>query len=879
MDDEKFAQLLQVQQKQQEQITQVLQLLQQTVSANSNNVREQNETRNSNTQLDIIKHFKCDKFNPDITNPETYIDYFESKCKLWGESALNIQKQLLFSCLSPETYQELKISFQNSIPNFDSQIYENIKTNFLNLYRTKRTRYRALTDFWNCTRKPNESIEHYANTLKEISRDCGYEGEFLDRQLRDRFATGLNHKQLEIELKQKWPDLLNINSNGTLSETTFAQIFYVAQSREIAEKDTIDNEQHNIKSITDNHLQKLQYNQCKRCGSKSRHALNKCKAQDHICEECGIVGHFGKCCIKSGKASLTKSRKTNKAKSTSHKKRKTKNKKLQKIEKNDSLTSDTYESTETDYSTDEDDDLINNVKSISSQNKRIDVLINDKKCTMDWDPGSAYSIISTHFWRLIGSPLLSKGPKLRAYGNFKLRAKGLANVTVTLNGESKLLNVVVIKKAKPMLFGLEWSEIFNMKFPNFVYSIKQDSTITLKSIIDKHENLFNEELGRVKSFKVNIHIKPDAKPIHIPARPIKFGIKNNVETELKRLEETGIISEINPNDTAIEWATPTVNVLKSNGKVRICGDYRSTINPVLIQQNHPVPLFDHLRKQLANGDKFSKIDLKDAYLQFEISPKSKKYLVISTHKGYFKYNRMPFGISTAPGIFQRALEKLLEDINGVAVYFDDIAITGSNDKEHLHTLNLVFSKLEQEGYKVNIKKCSFLQPSIEYLGHTIDKNGIRPTQDKLQAISKAPDPSNVKELKSFLGFVNFYERFVPHLHGMCADLHKLTSKHYRWKWSDHERTIFNKVKKSIIQAKSLVAFDDSKPLFLACDASEKGVGAVLFHKNNTSEMPIAFASRKLQKSEMKYSVIDREALAFFLHLKSLTNILEVINLL
>ncbi|KAA5557014.1 hypothetical protein F3G48_33115, partial [Pseudomonas aeruginosa] len=195
------------------------------------------------------------------------------------------------------------------------------------------------------------------------------------------------------------------------------------------------------------------------------------------------------------------------------------------------------------------------------------------------------------------------------------------------------------------------------------------------------------------------------------------------------------------------------------------------------------------------------------------------------------------------------------------VYFDDIAIAGKDLSEHLQTLSIVFDRLQNAGLKVNLKKCNFLQNQIEYLGHIIDKHGIHPTKSKIDAITKAPAPSNAKELRSFLGLVNFYERFVPHLHGICSDLHDLTSKKNRWRWTDHENRIFEDTKKCITTSQPLIAFDEKRPLYLACDASEKGLGAVLFHKDSNIEQPIAFASRKLRPAEMKYSVIDREALA------------------
>ncbi|KAA5551091.1 hypothetical protein F3G12_18875, partial [Acinetobacter baumannii] len=137
-----------------------------------------------------------------------------------------------------------------------------------------------------------------------------------------------------------------------------------------------------------------------------------------------------------------------------------------------------------------------------------------------------------------------------------------------------------MKNAKPMLFGLHWSEVFEMEFPKPVYSIKP---MTLKQILDNNVQLFDGKLGKVNIYYVNIHVKPEAEPIHLPARPIKFSMKKNIEREIDRLISEGIVEKVDPNITPIEWATPTVNILKSTGEVRICGDYRTTLNPVLIK--------------------------------------------------------------------------------------------------------------------------------------------------------------------------------------------------------------------------------------------------------------------------------------------------------
>ena len=253
---------------------------------------------------------------------------------------------------------------------------------------------------------------------------------------------------------------------------------------------------------------------------------------------------------------------------------------------------------------------------------------------------------------------------------------------------------------------------------------------------------------------------------------------------------------------------------------------------------------------MSGGQKFSKIDLAQAYLQMEVDDDSKKYLTINTTKGLFAYNRLPFGIASAPALFQRAMEQILQGCQGTQVYFDDIMVTGVHDDEHLENLEAVLDKLAAYGLHLRKKKCDFMQPSMEYLGHIVDSEGHHMDTSKVQAVVDAPAPKDVHELKSLLGMVNYYARFVPNLSTALHPLNRLLGKGVQWKWDNSCESAFNKVKSALTSAKVLVHYSADSHLILACDASAYGIGAVISHiMEDGSERPIAFTSRSLTKTE------------------------------
>lgn len=372
------------------------------------------------------------------------------------------------------------------------------------------------------------------------------------------------------------------------------------------------------------------------------------------------------------------------------------------------------------------------------------------------------------------------------------------------------------------------------------------------------------EFSAIKGIQAKLTLKTDTTPVFIRARPVPFKLISLVDQELESLEKAGVIEKI----TTSSWAMQIIPILKKNDKIRICGDYKVTVNPNLIIDDHPFPTIDELFSKLTNGVKFSKIDLTQAYLQLELAPEHRELLTISTFKGLYKVNRMMFGIASGPTIWQRKIESILQDIPGVAIFFDDIVITGETDTLHLRRLEEVLERLHSYNVRINFEKSTFFTDKINYCGYVIDKQRIHKDHSKTEAIKLMPQPKNVSEVRAFTGMINYYSRFIPNLCTILQPLNNLLHKDTPFVWSNNCEKAFQKAKEVFSSDQILVHFDPKVPLILATDASSYGVGAILSHRYpDGSEKVIQFASQSFSNAQKKYSQIDKEAYAIIFGVK------------
>ena len=489
--------------------------------------------------------------------------------------------------------------------------------------------------------------------------------------------------------------------------------------------------------------------------------------------------------------------------------------------------------------------------------------IRGKEVKLQLDSGSDISIINYATYKRIGKPLMIKPTKIaRSVTGEKIYFEGETIVDVSLKGKSKKLKVFVLRNASN-LFGTDWISEFELwdspmnNFCNKVEGLSAEADKLRTDLKEKFPTVFADKLGQCTKVRAKLELRDDHNPVFKKPRSVPFASREKIENELDRLVEIGVLTPVNYS----EWAAPTVYVKKKSKEIRVCADFSTGLNAMLKDHHYPLPNPEEVFARLNGGKIFSKIDLSEAYLQIPMEEQSSKLLCISTHKGLFKFNRLAFGVKTAPAIFQQIIDTMLAGLDYSIGYLDDILMRSKDTEEHRAHVFGVFKRIQEYGFTLKDAKCEFFLEEIKYLGHIIDANGCRPDPERAAAIRDMPAPHNVATLQSFLGLASYYQKFIKDMHVLRAPLNELLKKDKEFKWTAECQAAFEKLKKVLTSDLFLTHFNPDNEIIVATDASSYGIGACILHKMaDGSNKPIAHASRTLLPAERNYSQIEKEAL-------------------
>ena len=386
----------------------------------------------------------------------------------------------------------------------------------------------------------------------------------------------------------------------------------------------------------------------------------------------------------------------------------------------------------------------------------------------------------------------------------------------------------------------------------------------LQEVLLEYHHLFSvdeEERGETDLIQLSIDTG-EASPIKQPARRMPYAARQEVARHIQKMQEANIIQP-----SSSPWSSPIVLVKKKDGTLRFCVDYRR-LNSVTKADTFPLPRMDDILDQLGNCKFFSTLDLKSGYWQIRVHPDSQEKTAFVTHQGLYEFSVMPFGLMNAPAVFQRLMQQVVMGLNPeagpdyVAVYLDDILVFSKSLEEHRNHLKQLFKRIEVVGLKLNPKKCSFACQRVEYLGHVITAQGLKPNPDRIEAVKQYKVPRDIHTVRQFLGLASFYRRFVPGFARIASPLHELTKKGVSFRWTEACQTAFDQLKDKLVEAPVLAYPNFNEKFTLETDASVHGLGAILSQFQEDKRFhPVAYASRALSDQEKRYAITELETLA------------------
>ena len=416
----------------------------------------------------------------------------------------------------------------------------------------------------------------------------------------------------------------------------------------------------------------------------------------------------------------------------------------------------------------------------------------------------------------------------------------------------------------------EWDDdLSNLDDPNAVLVERivaiaiqpQDNTENIPREYEKYFHLFSEKtvakLPPHRNFDHTIDITEGKQP---PFGPIHSLLQKELVVLGEYLDRMIAQGKIQPSKSPA--GAPILFVPKPNGKLRLCVDYRA-LKDVTIKNRYPLPLMNELRDRVAGAKIFTKLDIRDGYYWIRIKKEDEWKTAFRTRYGHFQYTVMPFGLANAPATIQNMMNEVLREFldQGVVVYIDDVLIYSENLEQHIQLVKKVLKKLADYNLAIAAHKSTFHVPEVEFLEYILNETGVTMSERKVEAVKKWKVPKSVKDIQRFLGFANFYRRFIKGFSGIGRPITNLLRKETKFEWKIEATKSFTELKEAFTSAPILRHFNPELEVIIETDASNFAIGCVLSQKWEKRLHPVAFHLRKMTPAEMNYDVHDKELLA------------------
>ena len=570
-----------------------------------------------------------------------------------------------------------------------------------------------------------ETAEQFITSLYNLATDYEF-GELKEQLIRDRIVVGIRDSSLSTKLQMD-PNLTLENAKrlvcqqeavrgqqAILSKPELTPIQTFSSRRPAKRHGNSHRRQSQVTTPRPQQGQKCSY-----CG-KGPHPKQSCPTKQVICHKCYKKGHYSTVCRSKAVATVSEEQLGNNS-------------------------------------------FLDTIQEVGGTSWIATIKINSQEIVFKLDTGAEATAISTRTYNTLKNITLQKSAKVLCGPNNKpLDVLGQAVVQLTYEGRTCKQPIYILEGLKNNLLGLP--AITALQLLTKVESIQPGN------VQKSFPELF-QGLGTLKG-DYQIQLKPDAIPYALyTARNVPIPLRTKVKQELARMKKLGVISKV---DKPTCWCAGMVVVPKKSGEVRICVDLKP-LNESVLRETHPLPGVDETLAQLTGATVMSKLDANSGFWQIPLSKDSRELTTFITPFGRYCFNKLPFGISSAPEHFQKRMSTILDGLAGVLCLMDDILIFGKDQKEHDTRLTAALEKIQAAGVTLNKDKCEFNKTSLTFLGHTIDEKGISPDPQKTDAISKMASPKSMTELRRFVGMANQLGKFSPRIADLTKPMRELLS--------------------------------------------------------------------------------------------------------
>nr|XP_029733914.1 uncharacterized protein K02A2.6-like [Aedes albopictus] len=620
--------------------------------------------------------------------------------------------------------------------------YTELRTTLENHFDRRRNKFVESVKFRHIVQQKGESVSQFALRLKQGAAYCEY-GEFLDRMLIEQLLHGLEARDICDEIIAKSPttfkDAYDIAHALEATRNTAREINMGTSPPYPEAANKLGYEKPRTKKSQPRHrspsFQQKQYaneprseseekpraktypnsaggsSSCNGCGGQ--HLRSQCRFRDARCNVCNKKGHIARVQSRETPASEV--------------------------------------------------DLVQSLNQVSSVGKKmIDVGIDGRHLQMELDTGAPCGIVGESTLRKIKPKfsLLPTDRQFSSYTGHRINCLGRLPVQVSVGSTTRKLNLYVVSGESDSLFGREWIAHFveqinmNRLFsPDSSVNSLQGTELTpdqeahLSKLLDNFDSIFSEVPGKLVGPPAKVHLKPGVSPVFARARDVPLALRDRYAAEIDKKLASGFYEKVDYS----EWASPTHIVMKKNGSIRITGNYKPTVNPRMIIDEHPIPKVETLFNRMKGATLFCHLDVTDAYTHLPIDDEFRHVLTLNTTThGLIRPTRAVYGAANIPAIWQRRMESVLQGLDNVVSFYDDVIVFAKNFDELLLALTATMDRMKQNGLRLNRSKCIFATSSLECLGHRIDRQGLHKSDKHVEAIRDAPRPATPEDLQLFL---------------------------------------------------------------------------------------------------------------------------------